>query len=166
MGFSVSASAAIIFISFLIAATTLYTAWDNSYNNVQAAQEDWYNLRVSQVHFSINVIDLNRVDIDGDGYDDLEIDFTYGGIPTKTVIDVLLDGVYHNRVTSSKLKYLIPGNSYAIYVQNGVPDTNSHRVILAFKNGCKLIIQYHYSTTQGDVVLDSQPVTTCPVEVS
>ena len=165
MGFSVSASAAIIFISFLIAATTFYTAWDNSYTNVQAAREDWYNLRISQLHFDVNVVDLNLVDIDGDGNDDLEIDSTYEGNPTKTIIDVLLDGWYYERATSSTLEYLLPGNTYVLYVQNGVPDTNQHRVVLAFKNGCELLITYHYSTIQSDVVLDSQAVT-CPVEVS
>lgn len=165
MGFSVSASAAIIFISFLVAATTLYTAWDNSYTKVQAAREDWYSLYISRIHFDVKVVNLNRVDIDGDGYDDLEINFTYEGNPMKGVIDVLLDGKYHHRATSSTLEYLLPGNTYVLYVQNGVPDTNQHRVVLAFKNGCELLIAYHYSTTQSEVVLDSQAVI-CPVEVS
>jgi flagellar protein FlaF len=165
MGFSVSASAAIIFISFLIAVSTLYTAWDNSYSNVQAAREDWYSLRESQIYFNINVTNLNLVDIDGDGADDLEVVFEYRGQSTRTHIDIILDGRYHEHITSSDLKYLIPGITYVLEIQDGVPDTNTHSAVISFGNGCSEKIVYHYGTIANDVILDSQ-VVYCPLEVS
>lgn len=108
MGFSVSASTAIIFISFLIAASTLYTAWENSYSNVQAAREDWYELRLSQVHF-----DVGDVSITASGSSDVSVSFKYLGQTISGTVVVLHNGTY---VSSVNLGYLIPNNYYTITV--------------------------------------------------
>jgi flagellar protein FlaF len=163
MGFSVSASAAIIFISFLIAASTLYTAWDNSYNNVQAAREDWYSLRESQLHFNANVTYLERLDADGDGYsDDLQVNFTYLGTPLSGDMDGIVDGKYIGEIN---LGYFIPGSTYTYYITNAFPDTNPHYVYQAFDNGCILWFEYQYSSSGTGVTLLAQGKY-CPAEVS
>ncbi|QDA31869.1 flagellar protein [Thermococcus indicus] len=158
MGFSVSASAAIIFISFLVAATTLYTAWDNSYANVQAAREDWYNLRLSQVHF-----DVGNVGVVASGTSDVTVTFTYMGQTITGNVVVLHNGSY---ASSADLGYLIPNDNYAVTV-NGGADTSgiANYAALGFDNGCILLVTYHYDTATGEYVTDAYSVQ-CPLEVS
>jgi flagellar protein FlaF len=163
MGFSVSASAAIIFISFLVAASTLYTAWDNSYTNVQAAREGWYSLRESQLHFNAEMTYLERLDADGDGYsDDLRVDFVYAGTQQLGNIDIMIDGSY---IRELDFDYFIPGSTYTYYIYNAFPDANPHYVYQAFDNGCILWFEYQYSSSGTGVTLLAEG-TYCPTEVS
>jgi len=156
MGFSVSVSAAIIFISFLIAATTLYTAWDNSHSNIQAAREEWYELRLSQVHFDVgdvSVIPLNSTDVN--------VTFKYLGQTIGGTVDVLHNGTY---VSSVDLGYLIPNNIYTVTVIGGADTSGAvNYVTLGFNNGCILLVEYHYNQT--NYVVDGYSIQ-CPVEVS
>lgn len=163
MGFSVSASAAIIFISFLVAASTLYSAWDNSYSKVQAAREDWYSLRLSQLHFGVKVQSLARVDSDGDGNsDDLEVVLLNNGTTVRALIDVIDDGVYLGSLDEG---YLLPGGNITYYVTNALVDTNTHTQLVVFPNGCSVWFKYQYQSTAPGVSLLAS-ATYCPTEVS
>ncbi|ASI99660.1 flagellar protein [Thermococcus celer] len=157
MGFSVSASAAIIFISFLIAASTLYTAWDNSYSSVQAAREDWYSLRLSQLHFDVELLGFlyNSTDV--------IITFEYLGQTISGNVVVLHNGTY---VSSVDLGYLIPNNNYTITVKGGADESGAtNTLVLAFDNGCIWGMTYYYNSTNS--VYDVTGISTqCPTEVS
>lgn len=170
MGFSVSASAAIIFISFLVAVSTLYTAWDNSYSSVQAAREDWYSLRESQLHFYPYVAALNLVDRDNDGNnDDVQVVIVYRGTPIDNGIDIVVDGVYRTRLYPAYggtlvAEYLIPSGVYVWYFIDGADTAGeSYQIYQTFANGCTLWFQYQFNGT--DVNLLDQG-TYCPTEVS
>ncbi|NJE47511.1 flagellar protein [Thermococcus sp. GR7] len=158
MGFSVSASTAIIFISFLIAASTLYTAWENSYSNVQAAREDWYELRLSQVHF-----DVGDVSITASGSSDVSVSFKYLGQTISGTVVVLHNGTY---VSSVNLGYLIPNNYYTITV-TGRADTSGaiNYATFGFDNGCMLLVEYYYDSAKLAYIVNGYS-TQCPMEVS
>ena len=158
MGFSVSASAAIIFISFLVAASTLYTAWDNNYTDVQAAQEEWYNLRLSQVHF-----DVGNVTVAASGTSDVAVAFTYLGQTLNGNLAVLHNGVY---VSSVNLGYLLPNSDYTVTVTNGADTSGAtNYATLVFDNGCILLVSYHYDSGSSSYVVDGYS-TQCPTEVN
>ncbi|ASJ17477.1 flagellar protein [Thermococcus chitonophagus] len=156
MGFSVSASAAIIFISFLIAVGTLYTAWDNSYNEVQAAREFWYSLKLSQLNFKIGEVSVYNISAT-----DVDVKFQFLGQTIPGDVDVIYNGAY---VASVDLGYLIPGNDYAVTIPNGADTSGSlNYATLAFDNGCLLIITYYYN---GSSYIVNSSSTQCPVEVN
>ncbi|CAB50395.1 flagellar protein [Pyrococcus abyssi] len=155
MGFSVSASAAIILISFLVGLGTLYVAWENSYLEVQAAKEFWYSLRSSQLHFDVGNVSVSYVNATH-----VDVTFTYLGQTLEGKIDVLHNGIY---VSSVDVSYLIPGASYTITVPGGDTSGSLNHLTLAFNNGCITIIAYHYNGTA--YVVDSVSIQ-CPLGVS
>ncbi|CAI1493189.1 Putative archaeal flagellar protein F [Thermococcus nautili] len=158
MGFSVSASAAIIFISFLMVAGTLYTAWDNTYTNVQAAQEYWYEMRLSRLHF-----DVSDISVTASGTSDIDVTFKYRGQTLTGGIAILHNGDY---VSSVDLGYLIPGKSYTVTVTNGADTSgNTNYVLLGFDNGCTLLIEYYYDTGTSTYKVGPYYIQ-CPTEVS
>jgi flagellar protein FlaF len=174
MGFSVSASAAIIFISFLIAASTLYTAWDNSYSNVQAAREEWYNLRLSQLN---TLVDLNAtlgtfivgsttynvtwyLQDSGITMNVREWSSIYDGY-YRTIYNVSDDNVGFLR----DYTYVLPGETVLLNVTNIPLDQTQHNLTVIFENGCWLGISWHYDSTDRTVHLDGL-ATSCPTEVS
>ncbi|RLF87556.1 flagellar protein [Thermococci archaeon] len=159
MGFSVSASAAIVFISFLIAVGTLYTAWDNTYSEVQAAREFWYSLKLSQLNFKIGDVSVSP----STNNSNVDLTFKFLGQTIPGRVDILHNGVY---VDFTDLNYLIPGNDYTVTIPGGADTSgSSNQVVLAFDNGCTLLVTYHYDTANGVYVVDSAS-TQCPVEVS
>ena len=153
MGFSVSASAAIIFISFLVAASTLYTAWDNSYTNVQAAQEDWYSLRLSWIHSDVGVSSITS---DGEN---VTVYFVNNGTTLSAKhLNILRDGTYSSTLD---LNYLLPGDTIGIvhyYVSDG-----THAFTYVFDNGCELRFEFTKSGTS--IALNNQEWY-CPTEVN
>ncbi len=172
MGFSVSASAAIIFISFLIAASTLYTAWDNSYNNVQAAREDWYNLRLSQLNtlFDLNAT-LGNVTVGSTTYN-----ITWYLRDSGITMDVrhwssIYDGYYKTIYNVSddnvgfleNYTYVLPGETLLLNVTN-IPLTQTrHNLTVVFENGCWLHLSWHWN---GSIILLDDDSRGCPTEVS
>lgn len=161
MGFSVSASAAILFTSILLMASTLYITWENTYYQIMDAKSYWYNLRESQLHFNAKISSLSAVDVDNDGLDDLEVNFTYLGTPIDGTFDVIFDGGYNQTVNT--YKYLIPNAGYSYTIINGVKDTNIHTVVQTFANGCVLKFKYQYNGTVVNLLSES---VYCPTEVS
>ena len=174
MGFSVSASAAIIFISFLVAASTLYTAWNNSYSNVQAAREDWYNLRVSQLN---TLIDLNgtvgtaTIDNVNNLYNVTLYIQDYG--PTMYVKgwSAVYDGYYRTIYNVSDddvgflddYTYVLPGETLLLNVTNIPLNQDQHNLTVVFDNGCWLRVSWYYN---GSTVLVTNRANGCPTEVS
>ncbi|WP_297469136.1 flagellar protein [Thermococcus sp.] len=158
MGFSVSASAVIIFISFLMAASTLYIAWDNAYTDVQAAQEYWYEMSLSRLHFNID-----NVSVIASGTSDVNITFRYLGQSISGGITILHNGNY---VSTVDLGYLIPDNNYTVTVTNGADTSGStNYVLLGFDNGCTLLVSYYYNTTSSKYVVADYAIQ-CPMGVS
>ncbi|WP_048058242.1 flagellar protein [Pyrococcus yayanosii] len=155
MGFSVSASAAIIFISFLLALGALYVAWENSYSEVVSAKDYWYSLRLSQINFkigSISILPYNTTHVN--------LTFVFEGQTIPGNVDIIFNGIYSNSVD---FNYLIPGDSYSLLFPGADTSGNLNHVSLAFANGCQLIITYHYNGT--NYVIDSSS-TQCVMEVS
>ncbi|AFN03123.1 flagella [Pyrococcus furiosus DSM 3638] len=171
MGFSVSASAAIIFISFLGAAITLYAAWDSAYADVKSAQEFWYDLKISQ----------------------MSTDFTYNETPghvyfsptTYSITLVLINtgrtlyapywsGVYDGRYItlynvsddnvgfSENYTYILPGDYFQITIANIPRDTTTHNLTITVENGCWFRLSWYYD---GTTVLVLPIQRGCPTEV-
>jgi len=169
MGFSVSASAAIIFISFLIAATTLYTAWDNSYSEVRAAQEDWYEKKLSQLNTLVNASIGAAI---ADNYYNVTFHIENLGMTQYLPHwSAIYDGSYvtiynvsdDNVGFLSDYTYLLPSQVVYLNVTNIPLNTTEHSLMVTFGNGCWLRLSWHYNGT--DVVLDSES-RGCPTEVS
>lgn len=154
MGFSVSASAAIIFISFLIAASTLYTAWDNTYTAVQAAREDWYNLKLSWVHSRVEIVSITS-----DGVN-VTVDYINNGTTLSARhLDIFRDGgVYSSTLDED---YLLPGGEVNGIVHSDVSD-GDHVFEYVFDNGC--ILRFNFTKSGTSVTLNSQQWY-CPTEV-
>ncbi|ALM75359.1 hypothetical protein [Thermococcus barophilus] len=147
MGFSVSASAAILFTSILLMASTLYITWENTYYQIMDARSYWYDLKESQLHFNAKVTSLAAVGTD------LEVNFTYLGPSIDGKFDVIFDGSYNQTVTT--YRYLIPNVEYTYTIPGGTSDTNVHSVVQAFANGCVLKFQYQYNGTAVNLLSQS-----------
>ncbi|WP_457752872.1 flagellar protein [Thermococcus sp.] len=147
MGFSVSASAAILFTSILLMASTLYITWENTYYQIMDAKSYWYKIRESQLHFNAKISSLAAVGTD------LQVNFTYLGTPIDGVFDVIFDGTYNQTVAS--YPYLIPNVEYSYVISGGTSDTLTHNVVQAFANGCVLKFQYQYNGTTVNLLSQS-----------
>lgn len=172
MGFSVSASAAIIFISFLIAASTLYTAWDNTYTSVQAAREDWYELKLSQLSTNVDLnSSLGVWNDNGTAYNITLFIRNFG--PTMYVPH--WSGVYDGKLVTlynvnddnvgflEDYTYVLPGNDLRLNVTNIALDNTLHNLTLIFENGCWVTMRWYYN---GTTVLIEDSEKGCPTEVS
>ncbi|BAD84234.1 archaeal flagella-related protein F [Thermococcus kodakarensis KOD1] len=173
MGFSVSASAAIIFISFLIAASTLYTAWDNTYTTVQAAREDWYELKLSQLNTLVGLnasVGEYSVSITNGYYNVTLYIQNSGDTLYVSGWSAIYDGKYATIYDVSDdnvglldyRPYLLPSESVPINVTNIKSDSTVHNLTVVFENGCWLRMSWHY--TGSSVVLDGTSEG-CPAEV-
>lgn len=173
MGFSVSASAAIIFISFLIAAGTIYTAWSNSYANVQAAREDWYALRLSQLNtlFSLNA-GLSRFS-NTTTYYNVTFAIRNNGVTLYAPHwSAVYDGSYVTLYNVSDdnvgflgdYTYVLPGSSVLINVTRIPLNSEVHNLTVVFGNGCWVRLTWYYSSATKGVVANVSRG--CPVGVS
>ena len=171
MGFSVSASAAIIFISFLMAASTLYIAWDNAYTDVQAAQEYWSSLRISQLNTLISLNSSIGTYKNTSTYYNVTFHIRDSGI-TMYVPD--WSGVYDGKlVTLSNVKddnvgflkdytYVIPGDVLYLNVTYIPLQNDTHNLTLVFGNGCWLRLSWQWN---GNRVVLTGLDRGCPTEV-
>lgn len=174
MGFSVSASTAIIFISFLMAAATLYDAWDNSYSNVQAAREDWYELRLSRLSTSVGLNEGGWAYVVNQTSGVYNVTFYiqnfgntlyiphWSGIYDGDYI-TLYDATDDNVGWVSDYTYLLPGEVAEITITDIPLNGTQHTLKLVFGNGCWLMLSWHDNGT--DVLLDFES-SGCPMEVS
>lgn len=178
MGFSVSASAAIIFISFLMVAVTLYNAWDNVYAEVQAAQEDWYNLKLSQLN-TLSSLDIQKSSVStgtgssGDYYN-LTLAIQSNGV---TLYVPHWSGTYDGKLVtlynvdddnvgflSNDYTYLLPGDSVQLNVTYIPLNETRHTLNVVFGNGCWVRFSWYYNTTDNAVYVNTSRG--CPTEVS
>ncbi|NJE53913.1 flagella [Thermococcus sp. 21S9] len=173
MGFSVSASAAIIFISFLMVAGTLYTAWDNAYSNVQAAQEYWYNLRLNQ---------LNTLSALNGGLSSFRNTSTYYNLTLAidnqgvTMYAPHWTGIYDGKyVTLYNIKddnvsflddytYVLPGQHVLLNVTYIPLNSDVHNLSVIFGDGCWIRFTWHYDSANHAVYVSESRG--CPTEVS
>jgi len=173
MGFSVSASAAIIFISFLMVAGTLYTAWDNAYANVRAAREYWYNLRMSQLS-TLSAVDGRLSSFSNTTtYYNVTFAVEDGGV---TLYAPHWSGVYDGRYVTvydvgddgvgllSSYTYVLPGDTVLLNVTKIPLDESVHNLTVVFGNGCWVRFSWYYNTTSKAVHVSHS--TGCPAEVS
>ena len=174
MGFSVSASAAIIFISFLIAASTLYTAWDNTYTNVQAAREYWYDLKTSRINTLVGLnatLSTYAVDNGANTYNVTFYIQNSGNTQYLPHWSGIYDGKYvtlynvsdDNVGWDSDYTYLLPSETANLTVADITLDSTQHNLTIVFGNGCWLRLSWYYN---GTTVLLAPPAKGCPTEVS
>ncbi|AFK22199.1 archaeal flagellar protein FlaF [Pyrococcus sp. ST04] len=143
-----------------MAAATLYSAWDSSYSDVQDARDFWFSLRISQAHFNIGQVSISPV---SGSTTNITLTFQYLGQTLYGNIDIIHNGTY---VSFLNLGWLVPNNNYTVTITNGADTSGSlNNVVLAFANGCQLIVTYHYDTTNEVYVVDGKSVQ-CPAEVS
>ncbi|GAB6134691.1 flagella [Thermococcus henrietii] len=173
MGFSVSASAAIIFISFLMMAGTLYTAWDNAYANVQAAREYWYNLKLSQLNTLSSLNAKNSSVSTGTTYYNITLAIRSNGI---TLYVPHWSGTYDGKLVTlynvnddnvgflSNYTYLLPGGEVLLNVTYIPLDSTHHTLNVVFGNGCWVRFNWYYNTTTNSVYVTTSRG--CPTEVS
>lgn len=98
MGFSVSASAAIIFVGLVVAFTTVYPAVDNGFERVSAAREDSEDDLLATQN---TAIELANVSYDG-GNDTLTVEVNNTGSTALSLADtdLLVDNEYREGNTS------------------------------------------------------------------
>src|SRR6056297_2155689 len=98
MGFSVSASTAVIFAGLFLALGIFYPAMANSYERVQAADADQADRALEQANTDIRLDDVTVTNIGG-GDNQLEVTLTNNGSTSLTVseTDLLVNGTYIHR---------------------------------------------------------------------
>lgn len=180
MGFSVSASAAIIFISFLMVAVTLYNAWDNVYAEVQAAQKEWYDRKLSQMYayIDVNVSAVNNYTVNNVSYYSVGFSFQNRG---NTQYVPYWSGVYDgNYVTLYNLNddgvgwvsdytYLLPGETVVLTIQDIPLDGEHHTLKIVLDNGCWLLVEWHdyFDNDMGKYWVSLDSISRgCPTEVN
>lgn len=99
MGFSVSGSAAIIFLAAFISFGILYTSAYNSYERIDAAEDDKANQLLAQQNTEIEIV---AVETDT-GTDTVNVTVKNTGSTEVSVndTDLLLDGTYQDSVSTT-----------------------------------------------------------------
>ncbi|RLG44486.1 MAG: flagella, partial [Thermoproteota archaeon] len=133
MGFSVSASTAILFTSILLVLSNLYIAWENNYVQVKDAEGYWYDLRISRLSTRLNLTSYSYV-IDSNHYNlTLTIENNgntvnvgyWSGIYDGDYV-TLSDVVDDNVGFISSLEYLLPGEDISLNVTFIGLDSSQH----------------------------------------
>jgi Putative archaeal flagellar protein F len=147
MGFSVSASTAVIFAGLFLALGMFYPAMANSYERVQAADANQADRALEQANTDIRLDDASK---GGGGSDPLEVTLTNTGSTSLTVseTDLLVDGTYIQRSeldtevdTDSTTDLWLPGETLDItYNPSGSFSADRVRVVTE-----------HGVTVSGDV---------------
>ncbi|MBO8175652.1 MAG: hypothetical protein H0Z18_10370 [Thermococcus sp.] len=146
MGFSVSASFALLFTVTLISFAIMYTALDNTYSYVFDAIEDHANTIIitksSQLYVSLYdyTTQLNV------SVYDVTFNITNGGT---TLSPSRWNFVYDGRLTSSNIdienkQYLIPGDSLLLTVLNVPKTTDTHALVVITETGCNLKFKWRW----------------------
>jgi len=101
MGFSVSGSAAIVFIAAFVSVGILYSGAYNGYEDVTAAQENQADRALDQRNTDIMIATTSHNDSNGN----LTVEVLNQGSTTLTVseTDVVVDGVYQASWASSNV---------------------------------------------------------------
>lgn len=147
MGFSVSASTAVIFAGLFLALGMFYPAMANSYERVQAADANQADRALEQANTNIRLDDAST---SGGGSNSLEVTLTNTGSTSLTIseTDLLVDGTYIQRSelgtevdTDSTTDLWLPGEALDVtYNPTGTFSPDRVRVVTE-----------HGVTVSGDV---------------
>ena len=132
MGFSVSASTAIVFAGMFLAVGILYPAASNGFEQVQDAQ----------VERDQSQLDLRNTQIEIQSASDSEITVTNNGTTSLTVseVDLIVDGVYQDRESytttigedDTSTDLWLPGEELTL---NNFDETADDRIKIATEHG-------------------------------
>lgn len=172
MGFSVSASAVILFTSILLVASNLYLAWENSYVQIKDAEEDWYDLKIFRMNTRLNLTSYSYV-VGADHYNLTLTVENKGNTLNPNYWTGIYDGNYvalSNTATAddnvellSSVEYLLPSENIPIKVASIPLNTHQHTLWVFVENGCGLGVKWHYN---GSIVIVDGTSWICPTEVS
>ncbi|AIF69303.1 hypothetical protein PAP_04460 [Palaeococcus pacificus DY20341] len=163
MGFSVSASFAILMISTLIAVSILYTSFEETYLEVSSSKE---------AHDSLSVMKLNsRLDIanwsylENGSYYNVYFNLTNeGSLLRPNYWDVLYDGIINsNYISLESREYMLPGESIELNVTNIPKTTQIHSIVATTEYGCSLKIKWTWDNQTNQTKLLSESWY-CPLE--
>ncbi|WP_324736304.1 flagella [Thermococcus sp. SY098] len=146
MGFSVSASFALMFTVALISFAIMYTAIDNTYSNVLDAIEDHANdiimTKSSQLYVSlydyttqlnVSVYDVTfNITNSGTTLSPPRWNFVYDGVLTSSNIDI------------ENKQYIVPGDSLLLTVLNVPKTTDVHALVVVTETGCNLKFKWRW----------------------
>ncbi|RLF78144.1 hypothetical protein [Palaeococcus sp. (in: euryarchaeotes)] len=170
MGFSVSATFAILFTSALVAFGMLYTSFENTYISVLDASnyhdEAMVNLKNSRLSLNDYTYETNS----NVSVYDITFNLTNeGGTLSPDLWNFIYDGNLNSvDVAVQNKEYVLPGEWITITVQNVPKTTDIHSLVTVVDNGCSLKIKWQWewldpNQTQGEAVIISD-AWYCPLE--
>jgi len=129
MGFSVSGSAAILFIAAFVSVGILYSAAYNGYERVQDADSSYDDRVLEQRNTDVTVVDATY---NASGNEYVTVNVTNAGATTLSVAatDVLVDGAFEPRDEyvdwsvggQNDTSLWLPGETYNVTLDVGQPD--------------------------------------------
>ncbi|ASJ11161.1 hypothetical protein A3L12_07555 [Thermococcus sp. P6] len=162
MGFSVSASAAILFTSILLSLSVLYPAWYNAYSQVKDAEKYSHDLEISRISSKLDLENYTSVVNPDSTYNITFVIRNDGLTLTPSYWTIVYDGAPRPALTPSQ-RYLLPGENITINV-TGIPLNGEPHVIWIFtENGCGLRVEWYDNGTNA--IVDATGWA-CPREVS
>ncbi|MCD2200452.1 fla cluster protein FlaF [Halobacterium sp. KA-4] len=128
MGFSVSGSAAILFIAAFVSVGLLYSAAYNGYERVQDAENNYDDRILDQRNTAVNITNATY---NASGNETVTVNVTNEGSTTLSVneTDLLIDGEFESRDNyvdwnidgETDTSLWLPGETYNITVDAGQP---------------------------------------------
>ena len=111
MGFSVSASTAIIFAGMFLAVGILYPAVSNGFEQVQDAQVDRDQAQLDMRNTAINITEANGdyITVENTGTTSLKV----------SEVDLIVDGKYQGRNDPEESDLWLPGEEIEIEIDGG-----------------------------------------------
>ena len=137
MGFATSITTAVLFLSILIIATSVYPVLFDSYRTIQESLDDKHRIRVDQLNTEVNITSIDDLTPD-------TITITISNQGT-TVLNasrssVVVDGIYKT-YSASPDGYWMPLKN-ALFTVDAITSTD-HQVIVITENGISDIGTYH-----------------------
>lgn len=143
MGFSVSAAFSIIVVSALLMASLLYTSFENTYIEINKAEEEHENAKINLLN---QRLDANWSYQEGAGDYTMYFNITNNGITLRPQYwSILYDGIINsNYVSLESRRYLLPGEVIGLNVTN-IPKTSGvHSLVVTTEYGCSLKIKWEW----------------------
>lgn len=134
MGFSVSASTAIIFVGLFLAFGTLYPAVSNGYERVYDAEDDHEDSQVELRNSNINITELttSTINVTNEGSTSLNA----------SAVDIVVDGEYKDRSSydtevegDADTNLWLPGETLVIDPSTVDADTSGNQVRIVTDRG-------------------------------
>ena len=139
MGFSVSGSAAILFIAAFVCVGILYSAAYNGYERVEDADESYDDRMLEQRNTAVNITNATY---NASGNEDVTVNVTNEGSTSLSIneTDILVNGQFQSRASyvswavegQTDTSLWLPGETYNVTVTAG---TNGSRVKIVTGSG-------------------------------